>query len=74
MITQKEKEILTLLAEGEPQKMVAHQMQCSRENIKRIVKELFIRFEVVNIAELIAYTMTNGLITTQKHIKNNEAV
>ena len=72
MITDKEKQILTLLAEGKTQREVARAVHCSRPNVNRIVHDLFFRFDVVNTPSLVAFAVANELISIQKHIRREQ--
>lgn len=67
MITDKEKEILEDLAKGQPQKAVASTVGISSAGVKWHLKKMYLRFEVSNTTELVAYCVEHKLITIQKH-------
>lgn len=55
--TNKESEILTLLEKGKGQKQVANELKISRNTVRNHLKNMYDRFDVNNIAELI-YVLT----------------
>lgn len=67
MITEKERQILVLLAEGEPRKMVADKVGISMSGVRWYLEMMYQRFQVVNTTELVAYCIEHKLITVQKH-------
>lgn len=60
VLTPREREVLELILQGTPNKLVAHQLRISEPTVKLHLRGLFRKFAVGNRTQLVAEAMTAG--------------
>jgi DNA-binding NarL/FixJ family response regulator len=65
-VTQREREVLKLLAEGYPNKKIADFLCISVKTVEKHRANLIAKLDLHNIAQLTAFAIENGLIETKK--------
>lgn len=65
-ITQREREVLKLLAEGHTNKDIAGFLHISVKTVEKHRANLIGKLDLHNIAQLTAYAIENGLVETKK--------